>query len=72
MCIRDRWEDAQKKNDVINGPMSIYELHAGSWKMKEDGVPYNYSCLLYTSALNDAHSTLTFTGIHQPLYNVAV
>ena len=37
------WEDAQKKNDVINGPMSIYELHAGSWKMKEDGVPYNYS-----------------------------
>ena len=23
--------------------MSIYELHAGSWKMKEDGVPYNYS-----------------------------
>ena len=36
-------EDAQKKNDVINGPMSIYELHAGSWKMKEDGVPYNYS-----------------------------
>ena len=37
------WEDTQKKNDVINGPMSIYELHAGSWKMKEDGVPYNYS-----------------------------
>lgn len=23
-------------------------------------------------ALNDAHSTLTFTGIHQPLYNVAL
>ena len=39
------WEDAQKKNDVINGPMSIYELHVGSWKMKEDGVPYNYSDL---------------------------
>ena len=33
----------RRKNDVINGPMSIYELHAGSWKMKEDGVPYNYS-----------------------------
>ena len=23
-------------------------------------------------ALNDEHSTLTFTGIHQPLYNVAL
>ena len=22
--------------------------------------------------MNDAHSTLTFTGIHQPLYNVAL
>ena len=37
------WEEAQKKRDVINGPMLIYELHAGSWKMKADGVPYNYS-----------------------------
>ena len=33
------WEDAQKKNDVINGPMNIYEMHAGSWKMKEGGKP---------------------------------
>ena len=37
------WDEAQKKKDVINGPMLIYELHAGSWKMKEEGVPYNYS-----------------------------
>ena len=37
------WEEEQKKRDVINGPMLIYELHAGSWKMKADGVPYNYS-----------------------------
>ena len=39
----DAWEDAQKKKDVINAPMSIYEMQVGSWKMKEDGVPYNYS-----------------------------
>ena len=38
MCIRDR-----KKADVINSPMNIYEMHAGSWKMKEGGKPYNYS-----------------------------
>ena len=28
---------------MINSPMNIYEMHAGSWKMKEGGKPYNYS-----------------------------
>ncbi|OUN87140.1 MULTISPECIES: 1,4-alpha-glucan branching protein GlgB [Eubacteriales] len=37
------WEAKQKKADPINGPMNIYELHAGSWKVKENGDPYNYS-----------------------------
>ena len=37
------WQTAQKKADVINGPMNIYEMHAGSWKQKEGGKPYNYS-----------------------------
>ena len=37
------WQEAQKKADVINGPMNIYEMHAGSWKMKDEKVPYNYS-----------------------------
>ena len=23
--------------------MNIYELHAGSWRLKENGDPYNYS-----------------------------
>ena len=41
----DAWNKAEEKRDVINSPMSIYELQAGSWKMKdpENGVPYNYS-----------------------------
>ena len=39
----DAWQTAQKKADVINGPMNIYEMHAGSWKLKEEKVPYNYS-----------------------------
>ena len=37
------WEAKQKKADPINAPMNIYELHAGSWKVKENGDPYNYS-----------------------------
>ena len=41
------WQEAQKAKDAINGPMNIYEMHAGSWKMKkkEDGtyIPYNYA-----------------------------
>ena len=39
----DAWQTAQKKADVINGPMNIYEMHAGSWKLKGEKVPYNYS-----------------------------
>lgn len=39
----DEWEARQKKANPINGPMNIYELHAGSWKVKENGDPYNYS-----------------------------
>ena len=40
------WMEAQKARDAINGPMNIYEMHAGSWRMKQDGdnyLPYNYS-----------------------------
>ena len=39
----EAWQAAQKKADVINGPMNIYEMHAGSWKLKDEKVPYNYS-----------------------------
>ncbi|WP_418666462.1 1,4-alpha-glucan branching protein GlgB [Allofournierella sp.] len=39
----EAWEKAQKKADPVNSPMNIYELHAGSWRMKEDGSPYNYA-----------------------------
>ena len=39
------WIKDEQKRDVINSPMSIYELQVGSWKMKdpENGVPYNYA-----------------------------
>ena len=37
------WEAQQKKCAPLTAPMNIYELHAGSWRLKENGDPYNYS-----------------------------
>ncbi|WP_394962767.1 1,4-alpha-glucan branching protein GlgB [Candidatus Allofournierella excrementigallinarum] len=37
------WEARQKKRDPLTAPMNIYELHVGSWRLKENGDPYNYS-----------------------------
>ena len=37
------WQAEQKKRDVINGPLSIYELHLGSWKMKDEKTPLTYA-----------------------------
>ncbi len=39
----EAWLHSQQHRDAVNGPMSIYEMHAGSWKTKEDGSPYNYT-----------------------------
>ncbi len=36
------WEKAEGKKDVVNAPMNIYELHAGSWRTYPDGNPFNY------------------------------
>ena len=37
------WLANQEKQDIINSPVSIYEMHMGSWKMKDENTPYNYS-----------------------------
>ncbi|MCI2046346.1 MAG: 1,4-alpha-glucan branching protein GlgB [Faecalibacterium sp.] len=39
----ESWLRSQQHRDVVNGPMNIYEMHAGSWKTKEGNVPYNYT-----------------------------
>ncbi len=36
------WLEERKTKDVYSSPMNIYEVHAGSWKMHEDGNPYTY------------------------------
>ena len=33
----------ERRDKCRNRPLNIYEMHAGSWKMKEGGLPYNYS-----------------------------
>lgn len=38
----DQWMEDRKKSDIYRSPMNIYEVHASSWKMHEDGNPYSY------------------------------
>ena len=40
-----KWQKAREKADVINSPMNIYELHAGSWRTYPDGNPFGYRAL---------------------------
>ncbi len=41
----DAWERAKHRTSPINRPMNIYEIHAGSWRVHEDGNPYSYKDL---------------------------
>ena len=36
------WQKKQKAQDPIDGPVNIYEMHAGSWRTYPDGNPFNY------------------------------
>lgn len=43
-----RWQDSlwmqkRKKHNAIDAPVSIYEMHVGSWKRHEDGAFYSYT-----------------------------
>ena len=40
-----KWQKTREKADVINSPMNIYELHAGSWRTYPDGNPFGYRAL---------------------------
>lgn len=37
-----KWQSEAKKKNVYESPMNIYEVHAGSWKLHEDGNHYSY------------------------------
>ena len=38
----ERWERQKRLQSPVNKPMNIYELHAGSWRVHDDGNPYSY------------------------------
>ena len=37
-----KWLKERQNKNVYESPMNIYEVHAGSWKVHEDGNPYSY------------------------------
>jgi 1,4-alpha-glucan branching enzyme len=57
------WMEARAASDPLRKPMSIYEVHLGSWRRvpEEDARPLNYRELAY--ALGDYVSDLGFTHV---------
>ncbi len=55
-----KWETNRKKRDHYHEPMVIYEMHAGSWKKKENGKFYTYreladELISYVASLGYTH-----------------
>ena len=38
----EKWISKQKKKDIYKSPISVYEVHAGSWRRHYDGRMYSY------------------------------
>lgn len=38
----DSWMEKRKSTNIYKSPVNIYEVHAGSWKIKKDGSFYRY------------------------------
>ncbi len=63
-----KWSDGKyfddlKSKNIYESPMNIYELHAGSWRMYENGEPYSYRALAdelapYLKEMNYTHIEL--------------
>ncbi|MBP3038542.1 1,4-alpha-glucan branching protein GlgB [Bacillaceae bacterium Marseille-Q3522] len=37
------WENAKKRKNLYESPINIYEVHAGTWRTKENGELYSYA-----------------------------
>ncbi len=59
----EKWREAQKKKNIYESPVNIYEVHAGSWRRFEDGNAYDYVTLAnelsqYLKKMNYTHIEL--------------
>ena len=57
------WQYAKKNTNIYESPVNIYEVHAGSWKLHDDGNPYTYRELAdelvsYVKEMNYTHIEL--------------
>ena len=57
----DAWMKKRKSLESYKEPMSVYEVHLGSWRKKSDGQPLNYREL--GQALADYCSEMGFTHV---------
>ncbi|MBZ0309516.1 MAG: 1,4-alpha-glucan branching protein GlgB, partial [Anaerolineae bacterium] len=58
-----KWMEARANGNPLNKPMSIYEVHLGSWRRKEDGEWFSYRELAhelvdYAKEMNYTHLEL--------------
>ncbi|HPQ95731.1 MAG: 1,4-alpha-glucan branching protein GlgB [Thiothrix sp.] len=63
------WMDAREQSDWLHAPISIYELHAGSWRRHPDGSFYHWrelvdSLIPYVKALGYTHIELLPVSEH--------
>ncbi len=44
----EKWMESRGSREWLHEPMNVYEIHAGSWKRREDGEPLSYLELAHT------------------------
>ena len=57
----DAWMEARRETDPLHRPMSIYEVHLGSWRRTLDGRTLDYRAL--ATSLADYAADLGFTHV---------
>jgi 1,4-alpha-glucan branching enzyme len=59
----DEWMEARRANDPLTGPMSIYEVHLGSWRRDPDNPGHVLSYRALAEELGEYVEDLGFTHV---------